>query len=127
MPQTAQIDTAQRNGNLHVTPAGFFSRELAQQLTATISRLYRGTGNIFIHTDALTGVAPESREALSRHIDRSGLPNTNLFFMGPRGFDINPDTCRVIAHKEKRHTCCGKCRNCSCQKNGEDGRSTEGR
>lgn len=127
MPQAAHIDTAQRNGNLHLNIAGFFSQELAEELTATICRLYRGTGNIFIHTDALTGIAPESKEALARHLGRSGLPSANLFLMGPRGFDINPGSCRVIVHHKKKHTCCGKCRNCSCRNKDEEGRSTTDR
>lgn len=116
MSPTSQIDASQRNGNLHVKVVGYFSPELAEQLTETIHQSYQGKGNIFIHTDQLTGIAPESKEALALHVDRRGLPHANLYLTGTKGFEISPAKCRVIVYDKKKHACCGKCRNCSCNK-----------
>jgi len=114
MESTTSIQAIHRNGNLHVDLHGHFSPEIAAELTHTLSRTYRGKGNIFIHTAALVSIAPESQAAFADHLSLSGLPREHLYLTGIKGLEISPDKGRVIVYEKRKKGCCGRCRDCKC-------------
>lgn len=119
MKTGTQIDTDQRNGNLHITLAGQFTPDTAAKLTTVMIKMYqgRGDGNIFIHTSRVNNVSVNSKEAFSNLIGLSGLPKNNIYITGKRGLEISPDSGKVIVYKKKKHGHggCGKCKTCTCQ------------
>ena len=114
METATPIKTAHRNGNLHVDLHGLFDPNIADHLTRRIASEYNGYGNIFIHTDEVTTVHPQAREALGESIGKQQLPHQKLFLTGRLGFALGPDNIKVIAHREKKEKCCGRCRDCKC-------------
>lgn len=112
------IEADQRNGNLHINLAGEFTKQTAFTLTKTMTQRYQGSGNIFIHTESITEVAPESRETFGDLMGVAVLPRERIYMIGRKGLEICPDASRVIIHDKKKHKCCGKCKNCSCNKDG---------
>lgn len=117
MEITHPIHTDQRNGNLHVNLHGHFTPEIAAELPSTIARLYRGTGNIFIHTAKVTAVTPGSRSVFAHYLQLLDLPREKMYLTGIKGLDISPDKGRVIVYEKKKKGCCGRCRDCSCHGN----------
>lgn len=113
-----KIDTDQRNGNLHIKLNGSFNQDTAAKLTMVMMRAYQGKGNIFIHTDKISTVEPESKCAFNDLIGLSNLPEKCIYMMGEKGLAICPDSGKVIVHKKRQHSHggCGKCKNCSCGK-----------
>ena len=114
MDSRQQIQTTLRNGNLHVQLEGQFTPATAEELTSAIAQVYRGKGNIFIHTAKITSVSPDSRNTFAQCINVSGLPQQNVYLTGSKGLDFSPDNIRVIVHKQKKNGCCGRCRDCRC-------------
>ena len=114
MNDIAPIATRHRNGNLHVDLHGLFDAALADRLTRSIAEEYNGRGNIFIHTDGLTTVHPEAREAFGLLLNHHRLPMDRLYLNGQLGFTVGPDRVKVIASARKEKKCCGRCRDCKC-------------
>ena len=125
MEQAARIRADQRNGNLHIDVDGQFTPDMAEQLTVTMTKLYPGKGNIFIHTEKITKVDPQSKLAFSDLLGISGLPPNNIYLTGENGFKFCHAKGKVIVFKGKKHVCCGKCKNCSCRKNVRNGSRRE--
>jgi len=112
MEFSSPIQASHRNGNLHVDLHGHFTPEIAVQLITTLCHTYQGKGNIFIHTDHLATIAPESRHIFADQISRSGLPQEYLYLTGIKGLDISPDKGRVIVAPKSAKGCCGRCQDC---------------
>jgi hypothetical protein len=114
----AVINTDQRNGNLHINLEGMFTPGTAAQLTMVMAKSYIGKGNIFIHTKRLTDVDPNSKFAFNNLLGLTGLPKENVYLTGEKGLAISHDSAKVIVYKKKKHGHggCGKCKNCTCQK-----------
>jgi hypothetical protein len=108
------IEANQRNGNLHINIAGQFTTETALTLTTTMTQKYQGSGNIFIHTESITEVAPDSRQAFGDLMGMAILPREHIYMIGSKGLEICPDASKVIVHDKKKHKCCGRCKNCRC-------------
>lgn len=115
MHASHRIDTAHRNGNLHIRIHGHFSWQAAMDVTTTIAQDYQGRGNIFIHTAEVTSVAAQSRQILADQIERLALPRENLYLTGLKGLDIGPEKIRVIVYEKRKKGCCGRCRDCGCR------------
>jgi len=119
MQQAQDIYADVRNGNLHINLNGNFTPDTATMLTITMAKTYQGKGNIFIHTERVTVVAPDARYAFTNLLNISGLPRERVYLTGKQGLEICHDTGKVIVRKEKKHDHskgCGKCKNCSCHK-----------
>lgn len=114
METISPIKTDLRNGNLHVNVHGLFDASIAEHVTNRIAAEYNGYGNIFIHTDEVTTVHPQAREVLGELIDKRHLPQQKLYLTGRQGFAVGPDNIKVIAHRDKKEKCCGRCRDCKC-------------
>jgi hypothetical protein len=118
--ELAAINTDQRNGNLHINLEGLFTPDTAAQLTMVMTKSYIGEGNIFIHTDQITDVKPQSKLAFNNLLGLSGLPKENVYLTGEKGLEISHDSGKVIVHKKQKkkhgHGGCGKCKNCTCHK-----------
>ncbi len=114
MNDIAPIATRHRNGNLHVDLRGLFDPALADRLIQRIADEYNGRGNIFIHTDGLTTVHPEARDAFGSLLRHCRLPVEKLYLTGQLGFTVGPDRVKVITSRRKEKTCCGRCRDCKC-------------
>lgn len=114
METSTPIKTAHRNGNLHVDIHGLFDPNIADHLTSRIAAEYNGSGNIFIHTDGVTTVDPQAKKVFGELIGKHRLPHQKLYLTGHLGFAVSPDNIKVIAHREKKDKCCGKCRDCKC-------------
>ncbi len=114
MEVLTSIQTDQRNGNLHINLSGQFTTEIAHRLTSAISQQYQGRGNIFIHTKDITDIAPESRQTFADLVGEAVLPREKIYMIGSKGLEICPDAGKVIVHDKKKHTCCGRCKNCRC-------------
>ncbi len=108
------IEANQRNGNLHINLAGQFTTDTAYRLTTTMAQSYQGSGNIFIHTDNITDVDPDSRQVFENLMGMAVLPRENIYMIGSKGLEICPDAGKVIIHDKKKHKCCGRCKNCRC-------------
>ena len=108
------IEADQRNGNLHINLAGRFTAETAHSLTRTMAQSYSGSGNIFIHTEKITDVAPDSRRVFGDLMGVAVLPRENVYMIGKKGLEICHDAGKVIVHDKKKHKCCGRCKNCRC-------------
>lgn len=78
------IEADQRNGNLHLHLVGQFIMEAARRLTMTMARNYRGGGNIFIHTESITKVTPDLRQAFGDLVGMAVLPSENICMIGSR-------------------------------------------
>jgi hypothetical protein len=117
MKSDQQIKATERNGNLHVHLLGHVTPETAANLTSVITQVYRGKGNIFVHTADVLSVAPDSRHVFAECIKFSGLPKENLYLTGKKGLDFNPENIRVIVYEKKKNGCGSRCKNCKCQEN----------
>lgn len=118
MKEGSSMQISKRNGNLHIYLEGLFTPAIATRLTITMARTYQGKGNIFIHTDKTTEVAPGSKYAFTNLLGMSGLPQDNVYLTGENGLEICHDTGKVIVRKKTKHGHggCGRCKNCSCNK-----------
>lgn len=114
MNAMSPIEANQRNGNLHINLDGRFTMETALFLTTTMTQKYQGSGNIFIHTESITDIAPDSRQALTDLLGQNPLPRQNIYWIGSKGFDLSIDSTKVIIPPEKKQGGCGRCKNCRC-------------
>ncbi len=114
MEAMKSIEADQRNGNLYISLAGVFTAETAYSLTETMAQRYQGSGNIFIHTDKITDVMPDSQQIFGDLMGLTVLPKENVYMVGKKGLEICHDAGKVIVHDKKKHKCCGRCKNCSC-------------
>jgi hypothetical protein len=117
MKSVQNIKIRQRKGNLHVDLPEHFTAEMAADLTCLITEVYRGEGNIFVHTAEVLSVAPDSKRIFARCLEESGLPQDNLYVTGSKGLDFSPDNIRVIVYQKKKSGCGGRCKECKCQTN----------
>ncbi len=85
MHRTAEITMERRNGNLHITIIDSFTMGAAARLVASMDSCDNGQGNIFIHTEKISDIAPEGSRVI------------------------------VNEHRHGGHGGCGRCRNCKCQ------------
>jgi len=108
------IETNQHNGNLHTNLTGQFTTNTELRLTTAMAQNYQGSGNIFIHTDSITDVNPDSRQTLTDLMGTAPLPRNNIYWIGIKGLDLGPDASKVIVHDKKKHEGCGRCKNCRC-------------
>lgn len=97
-----QINANQRNGNLHIKLNGPFTSDTAARLTMVMAKTYPGKGNIFIHTDNISAVSPESQGAFNDLVNLSALPEDKIYLMGEKGLDICHDSGKVIVRKNDR-------------------------
>lgn len=113
-----QMRIDKRKGNMHIKLDGSFTPDGAAKLTMLLSKSYEGKGNIFIHTDKITHIAPDSRYAFCDLLDLSGLPGEKIYLMGKKGLEFCHDRGKVIVARKKQHghSGCGRCKNCSCEK-----------
>jgi hypothetical protein len=118
MKEESFMQIHKKNGNLHINLDGQFTPDIAARLTITIAKMYQGKGNIFIHTDKITRITPDSRYAFTNLLGMSGLPQDNVYLTGEKGLEICHDTGKVIIRKKAKHSHggCGRCKNCSCNK-----------
>lgn len=112
MKPEQQIETTQRNGNLHIDLPGHITPGVATELPDVIRRAYRGQGNIFIHTKRVISVAPDSKRIFAECIQSAGLPQDNLYLTGSKGLEFSPDNIRVIVPSKKKSRCGGSCKDC---------------
>lgn len=110
------VDAAYRNGNLHIRLNGHVSPTIAAELSSAIAMFYEGKGNVFIHTANVTSIEPTSRSVLADQIKQLGLPCERLYLTGTKGLDLSPDNIKVIVYEKKKKGCCGKCKECGCNK-----------
>ncbi|MBU1405108.1 MAG: hypothetical protein KKE83_03830 [Proteobacteria bacterium] len=117
MHRTAVITMGRRNGNLHITIVDSFTMGAAARLVASMDSCDNRQGNIFIHTEKISDIAPNSRTAFAELLHAAGLPQDRKYFTGIQGKDIAPEGCRVIVneHRHGGHGGCGRCRNCKCR------------
>ena len=115
MEVLSNINVDQRNGNMHINLSGRFTAETAQQLTSAMRQQYLGRGNIFIHTENVTDVVPDSRQTFGNLVGEAVLPQERIYMIGSKGLEICPDASKVILHDKKMHTCCGRCKKCRCR------------
>ncbi len=106
------------NGNVHIDIDGRFTSDKARQLGLFLATQYRGSGNIFIHTDRLDEVEPEAPAVFVNWLNVSGVPVDRVYAMGRRGLEMSTDSLRAIVPKKRHHGHhgCGKCKNCTCGK-----------
>lgn len=114
MESISAIEANQRNGNLHINLDGQFTIETALQLTMTLTQSYQGRGNIFIHTDSITDIDPDSRQTLTDLMGMATLPRQNIYWIGAKGLDLGTDATKVIVPPKKKQGGCGRCQNCRC-------------
>lgn len=116
MDYPTQINTDQRNGNLHIDLEGLFTTYTAAKLVLIMEKYYQGKGNIFLHTEKISKVTLFSKAAFKTLLDLGELPQKNIYFTGEYGFVIANDATKVIIRKKKKHGHggCGKCKNCTC-------------
>ncbi len=112
----SEITTEQRNGNLHINLEGIFTSYTAAKATFLMQKHYSGTGNIFLHTKKVSQVSEAAKPVFKTLMDSGDLPQENIYFTGKKGLTISSDTGKVIIWKKKKngHSCCGKCKNCTC-------------
>lgn len=109
-----------RNGNLHVNLQGIFTMATAQELTALLRCRYDGAGNIFIHTDQLAEIEPQSPVHLSLLLGTADLPQEKIYLMGEKGMALCHEVGKVIRPPRRDgQGCCGRCRSCKCGGEGE--------
>ena len=107
------IQTNYRNGNLHINLKGYFNMETALKLSNSIARHYCGQGKIFIHTNLITTITPESRRTFAEMTNILGLPPEKMFLTGANGIQIGPDKSKVIIYKNNSDSC--SCSDCTCR------------
>lgn len=113
MKQETAMTSSHRLGNLHISLEGEFSDATAKQLTRHISETWNGTGNIFIHTQKVTGIQPASPEIFQAMVGLYDLTREKIYFIGELGKQLCCDGGRVIIPGKKRRSCSAKCKNCS--------------
>ncbi len=116
MKDLARVNAEQRNGNLHIKLHGRFTPDVAAQLTMVMIKIYQGKGNIFIHTDMVTAIAPNSRYAFANLLKTSDLPRNNIYLTGKSGLDICCASLKFITRKEKKQGGCGEYGDCKCSR-----------
>ncbi|CAG35283.1 hypothetical protein [Desulfotalea psychrophila] len=107
------IQTEQRKGNLHLKICGKPSAQHLSSLVKTMEQLYRGEGNIFIHTEQVTEVEEHCPTILKSLMAESELPRKNIYMIGEKGFDLGGGYTKVIIKPRKKSRCngCKKSRN----------------
>lgn len=115
MEHASGFTSDQRKGNLHVKLTGKFDDKRAFEVGHHIHDVYRGEGNIFIHTHDVTEIVPSSKVMFQHMLGVLELPKKNIYLMGEKGEHICHEEGRVIVHKKKPHGC-GRCKNCTCGK-----------
>lgn len=115
MEHSMDIHSDQRNGNLHIRLSGKFSHDMAMSVSYHILKSYRGTGNIFIHTNDITDVAPRSQTVFGQMVGLLDLPRDHIYLMGERGMDIGYEKAKILMPKKKKRGGCGAgCGSCKC-------------
>ena len=88
MNQPGTINASERHGNLHIRLDGYFSQDFAHTVTRTISSRYNGHGYVFIHTNAITGIEPQSQQLFTSLLAASTVPGDRVYLTGDRGAEL---------------------------------------
>ncbi len=113
MGVSTRIEANQRNGNLHIKVYGFFSREIAEEVVLLVRQAYTGQGNVFIHTNNVTGIHPDAKYSFSNRLKQIRIPAERVYLTGEKGMEISHDATRVIVQPPKKKHC-GGCRGRKC-------------
>ncbi len=117
MQTNFNIETQQRDGDLHVQTRGDFNGSSAMQLIHTLHEKYNGRGKVFIETNHLREICPFGCRTFQCRLDKHKLPVERLYFKGQKGLEMAPEGSTVIASSHKDGCGCnGNCRNCPCSK-----------
>lgn len=110
----SNIKSEKRRGNLFINLSGLLNRKSVMEIKDSIQSNYNGTGNVFLNVEKMNMQYESSigRYLLSRILSDCNLPAAKFFLIGKEGFNISPDSCKVIVRKKKK--CCGRCLNCHC-------------
>lgn len=106
------------NGNTHVGVIGEFNSNTASDIISFLNQNYSGTGNVFIDTAKIHNIVQSGADYFKTAFSACLVPSKCLFFKGELGKNLGPDGSRLIIlkQKEKKHQCCGNCKNCKCNK-----------
>lgn len=113
-----KFEASQRNGNLHVTIRGTYTTQSPLRLLNCLRKNYRGTGNIFIHTDAIATIADTTGELNHELLSRASMSREQIYLIGKNAMALNFPCNKVIIPPPKKARCTG-CRKCSCRDTGE--------
>ena len=105
MKRGFHIDFRHSAGNLHIHIYGVFNGMCAWQLIKIIKQQDRGTGRIFVSTNALDRILPDGVILFKSTMTRRKLPKDWLYFKGENGFKIAPDGSRVLICPNARESC----------------------
>lgn len=121
MNEAYSINFRLSNGNTHVGVSGEFNRDTASEIIAFLNQTYAGTGNVFIDTAKIQNIVQSGADYFKSAFGSCHVPSKCLYFKGELGKNLGPDGSRLIIlkTKEKKHQCCGNCKNCKCNKEHE--------
>ncbi|MFP4348352.1 MAG: peptidylprolyl isomerase [Thermodesulfobacteriota bacterium] len=115
MSSNFQIRFKNRNGNLHIDPAGDFDGSSAWELIRLLEERYDGKGRVFIDTRNLRDICPFGCSVFQSHFFETRVPADRLFFKGEKGYKFAPNKSSVITMPKKhRAACSGNCSRCRC-------------
>jgi hypothetical protein len=112
MNSSRPIEASERKGNLHLRPQGDFSVEVVSELARLIAGRYNGRGNVFIHTERITTVSPESANGFTDLLADPDLPGAKVYVTGEKGREICREGGRLIIPRRPANPQ-GGCRGCS--------------
>ncbi len=115
MENRAQLEVSQRKGNLHIRIKGVYAENTPYQLIDCLQQNYRGTGNIFIHTDRITEVV-DARGLEDNSLDilaRTSLNKNLIYLIGSKAMALHFPCNKIIIPPSQKARCTG-CRKCTC-------------
>jgi hypothetical protein len=120
MEKCAQLEASERNGNLHIRIKGVYAENTPSQLVDCMQQNYRGVGNIFIHTDKVTGIIATGAVDLSDKgiLGRTRLNKKHIYLIGSKAMELDFPCNKIIIPPPRKARCTG-CRNCTCTSKSE--------
>lgn len=91
-----------RLGNLHIHLEGEFDIATVKKVARCISNTWNGSGNVFIHTQKVTEIQPDSRQIFETMVGLYDLSKENIFFVGEPGRKLCREHDRVFISSSKK-------------------------
>lgn len=89
------------HGNMHIDLHGDFTTSSAKEFIHCLTRVYEGTGRVFVETENLKALSDSGIRYFRDYLSSTKVLAHNLYLKGERGFQLVPNGSKVLISSKK--------------------------
>lgn len=107
--QDFSLEYRMSHGNMHVALHGNFNTSSAKQFINCLTKVYEGTGRVFVDTAHLCDLSDSGIKYFRDFLSSTKVLAHNLYLKGERGFQLVPNGSKVLLVKQKSKDSSSSC------------------